>query len=623
MCSSSLTAIHFACQDLKLGRTSLAIAGGVNVSIHPSKYLVLSAGQFISSDGHCQSFGEGGDGYIPGEGVGVVILKRLSDAERDGDHIYGVIRASALNHGGKTNGYTVPNPQAQGSVIGRALTDAHIEPRHISYMEAHGTGTKLGDPIEIAALSKAFQLHTADTQFWPIGSAKSNIGHCESAAGIAGLTKVLLQMQHRQIVPSLHSAQLNLHIEFVKSPFVVDQTLTPWEQPGLDGRSLPGIAGISSFGAGGSNAHMIVEEYEAPVRQPVRAANVAIVLSARTPEQLQQKTRDLLGFARARQNSLDLVAMAYMLQTGREAMEERLAFAVRSLDELVEKLEAQVAGSMSIEDAYYGQVKRNKDALSVFSRDGDLQQTVDKWMAEGRLAKLLDLWVKGLELDWSKLYGEVRPQRISLPTYPFAQERYWIDVVPEERATETIATTVVLHPLLHTNTSDLQQQSYSSTFRPNDRHLDAANTLPVGAYVEMARAAVQNAARVSRETPIELRDVVSAQPLVATGETQVDIPLLANEAGTIAFEIYSATGGEDIVHCQGQALVGGPPRPVRPGLARTGRHRLPSTFGNDAADYDLHPAAIDGALRACGSLVAGSAVALESVRCRAPAPGGT
>ena len=157
MCSSSLTAIHVACQDLKQGRTSMAIAGGVNVSVHPNKYLMLSAGQFISSDGHCQSFGETGDGFIPAEGVGVVVLKRLSEAERDGDHIYGIIRGSALNHGGKTNGYTVPSPQAQGSVISRALAESHIDARHISYLEAHGTGTKLGDPIEIAALSKAFQ----------------------------------------------------------------------------------------------------------------------------------------------------------------------------------------------------------------------------------------------------------------------------------------------------------------------------------------------------------------------------------------------------------------------------------------------------------------------------------
>ncbi len=202
MCSSSLTAIHLACQDLKLGRTDMALAGGVNLSIHPDKYSMLSAGQFISSTGHCQSFGEGGDGYIPGEGVGVVVLKRLSDAERDGDAIHAVIRGSALNHGGKTNGYTVPNPQAQAAVISAALKDAGVDARHISYIEAHGTGTKLGDPIEIAALGKAFREHTADTGFCLIGSAKSNIGHCESAAGIAGLTKVILQMRHRQIAPS-------------------------------------------------------------------------------------------------------------------------------------------------------------------------------------------------------------------------------------------------------------------------------------------------------------------------------------------------------------------------------------------------------------------------------------
>src|SRR5262249_38432447 len=217
MCSSSFTAIHLSCQDLKLGRTSLAISGGVNVSIHPNKYLALSAGQFISSDGHCQSFGEGGDGYIPGEGVGVVVLKRLSDAQRDGDHIYGIIRGSALNHGGKTNGYTVPNPQAQAAAISRALAESRTDARHISYIEAHGTRPKLGDPIEIAALSKAFQQYTQETGFCLIGSVKSNIGHCESSAGIAGLTKVLLQMRHQQIAPSLHSRQLNPHIDFVKT----------------------------------------------------------------------------------------------------------------------------------------------------------------------------------------------------------------------------------------------------------------------------------------------------------------------------------------------------------------------------------------------------------------------
>ena len=378
MCSSSLTAIHCACQDLKQGRTSLAIAGGVNVSIHPNKYLMLSAAQSISSDGRCQSFGEGGDGYIPGEGVGVVVLKRLSEAKREGDHIYGIIRGSALNHGGKTNGYTVPNPQAQSSAIRRALAESQIDARHISYIEAHGTGTRLGDPIEIAALTKAFQQYTQDTEFCLIGSVKSNIGHCESAAGIAGLTKVLLQMQYQQIVPSLHSGQLNPHIDFPQSPFLVNQVLRPWEQPERHGRKLPRIAGISSFGAGGSNAHMIVEEYEAAVQAPIAVAEVVILLSARTVAQLQQKARDLLDFIRKQAASVDLIEMAYTLQVGREAMEERLGMVVSSVEQLAEKLEAYIEGQPRVSKTLYeGQVKAQPGSVVVVQPgDVDLQQTV-------------------------------------------------------------------------------------------------------------------------------------------------------------------------------------------------------------------------------------------------------
>ncbi|HXH39789.1 MAG TPA: beta-ketoacyl synthase N-terminal-like domain-containing protein, partial [Thermoanaerobaculia bacterium] len=508
MCSSSLTAIHVACQDLKLKRTSLAIAGGVNVSIHPNKYLMLSGGQFISSDGHCQSFGEGGDGYIPGEGVGVVVLKRLSGAKRDGDHVYGVIRGSALNHGGKTNGYTVPNPQAQSTAISRALAEAHIDPRHVSYVEAHGTGTKLGDPIEITALTKAFQGNTQETGYCLVGSAKSNIGHCESAAGIAGLTKVLLQMQHQQIVPSLHSTQLNPHIDFSRTPFVVNQTLKPWEQPVIDGRKVPRIAGISSFGAGGSNAHVIVEEYQPPVQQPMAFTSLAILLSARTVEQLRQKAQDLLDFVRTRE-TVDLTAMAYTLQVGREAMDERLGFVVSSAGQLVTKLEAWLAGEH--EDSYEGQVRRDKDAVSLFSTDAGLQQTVETWIANGELAKLVELWAKGLELDWAKLYGQTLPPRISLPTYPFAKERYWVDIGAALVDSQGAAT-AVLHPLLHRNTSNLTEQSYSS--RVNE-------PLSPSAYLEMARAAVQDGAGAPREAAVELREVRWAHPLPAAEELNV------------------------------------------------------------------------------------------------------
>ncbi|MEO8382098.1 MAG: SDR family NAD(P)-dependent oxidoreductase [Acidobacteriota bacterium] len=564
MCSSSLTAIHVACQDLEQGRTSLAVAGGVNVSIHPNKYLVLSAGQFISSDGHCQSFGEGGDGYIPGEGVGVVVLKRLSDAERDGDHIYGVIRGSALNHGGKTNGYSVPNPQAQTSAISRALAESRIDPRHISYIEAHGTGTKLGDPIEITALSKAFRQSTQETGFCRIGSAKSNVGHCESAAGIAGLTKVLLQMQHQQIVPSLHSAQLNPHIDFESTPFVVNQELRTWEAPVIDGRPVPRIAGISSFGAGGSNAHLIVEEYSPAVRTRVSHARVAILLSARTGEQLRQKALDLLELVRSRGNSLDLTAVAYTLQTGRESMDERLGLLVSSIEELETKLRAYVDGQQGIEDAYHGRIKRSDETLALFSDDADLQQTVDKWLANRRLAKLLELWTKGLELDWRKLYGDAIPQRIALPTYPFARERYWVDVATAEPLSGRAL--AVLHPLLHTNTSDLSEHRYHTMLTGEEFFLadhqvkagagPAAKVLPGVASLEMARAALERSLPAfAGGTILELADIVWAQPVVVDGKKAVRIALQPNDSDEIEFEISTDDAEAGIVHCQGRGML--------------------------------------------------------------------
>jgi len=619
MCSSSLTAIHLACQDLKQGRTDLAIAGGVNVCIHPNKYEMLSAGQFISSDGHCQSFGEGGDGYIPGEGVGTVILKRLSEARQDGQHIYGIIKGSALNHGGKTNGYTVPNPQAQASAISRALIDSNTEPGHISYIEAHGTGTKLGDPIEIAALSKAFhqitqsqnrqpKKLTQNEQYCLIGSAKSNVGHCESAAGIAGITKILLQMKHRQIVPSLHSSRLNPNINFEKTPFIVNQSLKDWEQPIVDGQTLPRIAGISSFGAGGSNAHIIVEEYRvnenAAEAQPISAhqpnMQVVIPLSARTTTQLKKKASELLEFIEkhnplnkltTEEYSIDLNAMAYTLQIGREAMEERLGFMVNSISQLAKKLHSYVSGEQEIDDVFQGQVKSNKETLSLFAADAEFEETINKWIARKKLPKLLDLWTKGFELDWNKLYGENKPSRISLPTYPFAKDKYWIDPIVGQYAPKigltlsnnlssnatsiTSAGITILHPLLHTNTSDLDQQSYSSVFNGEESYLQTFENghkfLPSLSCLEMARAAVEYATPTRPESGIlELRNTVWGQPLVA-GDRPVSITLFCNENGYIEYDIYSPEQHDtvadrmqpEVVYCQGNAVFVQQPVPTR------------------------------------------------------------
>jgi acyl transferase domain-containing protein len=424
MCSSSLTAIHLACESLSRGGCAVAIAGGVNLSVHPNKYLVLAQGKFISAKGRCESFGEGGEGYVPGEGVGAVLLKPLARAKADGDHIYGVIKASAVNHGGKTNGYTVPNPNAQAKVVERALRAGGIDARHVSYIEAHGTGTSLGDPIEIAGLAKAFGHWTQDRGYCAIGSAKSNIGHCESAAGIAGLTKVLLQLKHRQLAPSLHSAVLNPNIDFAATPFVVQQELAAWPRPVIHGRERPRIAGISSFGAGGANAHVVVEEYMSPAMARASAGPAMVLLSARDEERLRARARELLACLAT--PDVELADLAYTLQVGREAMDERLALLVHSLDELRDRLAAYLAGETAAEGLYLGQARRGAGALAALAGDDDMAGTLATWFARGKYDRLLDLWTKGLHVDWQRLHGDSEhPRRISLPTYPFAGERHW------------------------------------------------------------------------------------------------------------------------------------------------------------------------------------------------------
>jgi polyketide synthase, type I len=230
----------------------------------------------LSPSGRCAAFSEDADGFVPGEGAGAVVLKRLSDAERDGDHIWGLIIASGTNQDGHTNGITAPNLGAQQELIQEVHRRFDVDPDSISYAELHGTGTKLGDPIELEALSSAFRARTARTQFCTIGSVKSNLGHVSESAGVASLQKVLLCMEHGQLVPTLHVGQPNPHFDFDTSPFVIGTTTQRWDVAA----GQPRRACISSFGFSGTNAHVVVEEYQAPSRAAVVATPEVLVLSA-------------------------------------------------------------------------------------------------------------------------------------------------------------------------------------------------------------------------------------------------------------------------------------------------------------------------------------------------------
>ncbi|WP_421846099.1 SDR family NAD(P)-dependent oxidoreductase [Mycobacterium sp.] len=402
MCSSALTAIHMACTALSSGEIEAALAGGVNLTLHPQKYLLLSQANAVSSDGRCRSFGAGGDGYVPGEGVGAVMLKTLSKALADGDTVHGVIRGSALNHGGLANGFTVPNVPAQVDVIRKCLQRAGVKPEQVSYLEAHGTGTALGDPIELAALQQVFGASDSRSTPCSLGSVKSNIGHLESAAGIAGTAKVLLQMKYHQLVASLHAETINPNLSFDPRLFHLQRENAVWKTPDKSLR----IAGVSSFGAGGANAHVLLEEFR-PEALPDIPGPQVLPLSARSRELLRALCERMAQFAESPAAKPRLADVAYTLQTGRKAWDQRMAVTASSFDEWARVLEAWLNGQPS--------------------------------QVSSAHAELAARWVGGEDIDFSAARTAGGYRRVPLPAGGFLRERCWAPGADAGKATEAVA----------------------------------------------------------------------------------------------------------------------------------------------------------------------------------------
>ncbi|MBP5972975.1 aminotransferase class III-fold pyridoxal phosphate-dependent enzyme [Brasilonema sp. CT11] len=332
-CSTSLVAVHLACQSLLNGESDIALAGGVSIQVpHKAGYRYQEGG-IMSPDGHCRAFDAKAQGTISGNGVGIIILKRLEDALTDRDYIHAIIKGSAINNDGSLKvGYTAPSVDGQAKVIAEALAMAGVEPSTISYIETHGTGTILGDPIEIAALTQAFRT-TDKKNFCGIGSVKTNIGHLDAAAGVAGLIKAVLALKHTQVPPSLHFEQPNPKIDFANSPFYVNSTLLEWNTNGT-----PRRAGVSSFGIGGTNAHVILEE--APVAEPSISSRPwqLLVLSAKTASALETATANLVQHLKQHPD-LNLADVAYTQCVGRRAFDHRRTVVCQNLDDAVKVLE--------------------------------------------------------------------------------------------------------------------------------------------------------------------------------------------------------------------------------------------------------------------------------------------
>ena len=333
-CSTSLVAVHLACQNLLDYQCDLALAGGVSITVPQERGYLYQEGGALSADGYCRAFDAKAGGTVGGNGVGLVVLKRLEEALNDGDRIYAVIRGSAIDNDGAAKvGYTAPSIEGQAKAIAEALEVAQVNPETISYIEAHGTGTPLGDPIEIAALTKAFRGSTEKTQFCAIGSVKTNIGHLNTAAGIAGLLKTVLAMDRGMLPPSLHFETPNPEIDFASSPFYVNDRLAPWDRNGT-----PRRAGVSSFGFGGTNAHLILEQAPEVVRQESSRTHHLLVLSAKTLSALDAATANLRDYLE-RHPHLNLADVAYSLQVGRAEFNYRRAIAAETAEEAIKALE--------------------------------------------------------------------------------------------------------------------------------------------------------------------------------------------------------------------------------------------------------------------------------------------
>lgn len=434
VCSSSLVAVHEACLALKSGECDLAIAGGIQLHILPFRKVKVGV---ESHDGRTRTFDESSTGTGCGEGAGIVILKPLKEAIKDGDSIYAVIRGSAVNHDGHSVGISAPNPLAQAELISKALERARVKPDEISYIEAHGTGTRLGDPIEIEGIRKAFVNQTDKKQYCAIGSVKTNIGHLDGVAGIAGLIKAILCLKHHEIAPSLFYKNPNKNIDFTNSPVYVCDHLQEWKNEQSTRK-----CGVSSFGFSGTNCHVILEEYKEETQKTCKDNKSIFVLSALEQPALLQMTQNYINLLEHTEVG-SLQDICYTVGIGRKHMRLRAAILADSTKELLNKLKVLLQRIMNNEPVaedgifYFGENKK------IFEESEDMMEQCQHLLAEDMIdEKSLELiaksYVGGAEIAWQTLYSHNKHNKVHLPTYAYQRKRCWLNYSSKEQTMSLI-----------------------------------------------------------------------------------------------------------------------------------------------------------------------------------------
>lgn len=533
-CSSSLVAIHQGCRQLAARDCDVALVGGANLILAPQLSASFTQAGMLSPDGQCKSFDASANGYVRGEGVGLVLLQRMQDAIAAGNTILATIRGSAVSQDGRSNGLTAPNGPAQQATIRAALANAGVHPQEIGFVETHGTGTALGDPIELNSLVGVLN-EGRDPQHpcW-IGSVKTNIGHLESAAGIASLIKTVQVLRHHEIPPHLHYQSLNPHINLA-APFHIPTRGTSWTAS-----RGPRIAGISSFGFGGTNAHVILAQAPPDSRSTPRAPHPAsiVTLSARSPSALRKLASSYASFIAA-QPQLALEDLAFTTNTGRTHFAYRAAIVASDLQELLAKLTA--VADANPEDLQEDGKAANTAANAAATWEG--QRLSDAAPSRQLLQGLARQYMQGRDVDWAALYQGYPGRRLALPHYPFERRRYWLD------------SHAGTHPLLGRRLPSQPHLPDTWTWHkrldgPEIEFLDGhrlmgSPVLPYSAYVDMALCAASQAGH--RNTPagsrLTLADLTLHEPLfLRASDPQVIQTILRGQSGgQFSFAVYHQT----------------------------------------------------------------------------------
>ncbi|WP_306307321.1 SDR family NAD(P)-dependent oxidoreductase [Cellulosilyticum ruminicola] len=545
-CSSGLVALHQACQSIRNGECDTAVVAGANLMITPKGYENMKKIGMISKDGKCRAFDNRSQGMVPAEAIGVVVLKKKAKAQLDCHSIYATVIGSGINYDGKTNSITAPSGIAQANLLRDVYTRYHINPKDISYVVTHGTGTKLGDPIEVNALKEVFNGYTDNRQYCALTSTKPNIGHALAASGIVSFISLMLAMKEGIIPPTINCEEPNAYIEWQDSPFYLNRQRKAWT-------NNQRIGAVSAFGMSGTNAHVVAKNYIQP--KETSNSNLAyalLVFSAKDEAVLEQNIENIITFMKDNE-ALDLASLSYSLLEGRMHFTYRYAIVANSVKQAIEML----TNRRSIKADTLVKSKQSMDLKASTQRE--INQLVEEISLEEdsckeALCRLARLYGEGYEINGDKLFDQYAVRRLHIPTYVFLRENYWFEQkeqVREERQ---------LHPLVHSNQSTLMKQCYKARFKKDNQVLQQIigqeKSHSMIAYLEMINFAVKDALRdeLDNNQQILIKDIKVLEDLeLKNGALDIQIELQASDEDELAFNIYDQL--EQKVYCQGNAQI--------------------------------------------------------------------